>query len=261
MDRLSKLLFGIDKSMKILEIGPGYNPAIRKASTGQALQAHHANRLRHTRQTAFENAAYNATSSLGITWGPSSPPGSLALINSLTAAKQVFDEHSEDVGSPYQDYHCWIFTPASFQLLVKELAYLGAIDFRVFQPFPTEGCEFFCSLRRGRGPILDEAALEEERLGLLMQVCVDLGAQTEYILPLVRPRVAGAVPTATDARIAAIERQLAIAIGRLDVYEGRLHQMHRVVNWPRRASRKVRKKIGRWLLSDTRPRSTGRLDG
>ena len=84
--------------------------------------------------------------------------------------------------------------------------------------------------------------MEEERLGLLMQVCVDLGAQTEYILPLVRPRVAGAVPTATDARIAAIERQLAIAIGRLDVYEGRLHQMHRVVNWPRRASRKVRKK-------------------
>ena len=44
MDRLSKLLFGIDKSMKILEIGPGYNPAIRKADGWNVWTIDHATR-------------------------------------------------------------------------------------------------------------------------------------------------------------------------------------------------------------------------
>lgn len=372
MDRLDKLLTGIDRSMKILEIGPGYNPAVRKAdgwnvwtidhatraelvrkyendanitqdlsrmeeidfifsdralheaipalhhgtfdaviashviehypdiigffetaarvlrpdgllslaipdkrytfdafkplsTTGQALEAHHGRHLRHSRRTAFDNLAFNVGSSHGIAWGSGLPPSAFSSLATLAEAKAMFDSHNPSAEAPYVDFHCWIVCPASFELLVRELAFLGDIDFRLAHILPTTGCEFFCALRRGREAVNDPAAFQQQRIGLMLRTVVELAAQAEYAAPLVSgsadgmaAAVAPAAPAAPAvgelaARLALVESQQA----RFATYERRLRQLDRAITWPRRAARKVRKKVGRWLLADARTGQVG----
>ena len=62
---------------------------------------------------------------------------------------EVFSTASEDPSSPYVDTHAWQFTPASFELLLLELARLGETDWLVERITPATGCEFYAWLRRG----------------------------------------------------------------------------------------------------------------
>ena len=43
--------------------------------------------------------------------------------------------------------HCWRFTPASFNLILTELRLLDLVELEVACWFPTEGCEFYVTLR------------------------------------------------------------------------------------------------------------------
>ncbi len=47
----------------------------------------------------------------------------------------------------YYDVYCSVFTPVSFFKLLSELTALALVKFEVAQFYPTEGCEFFVSLR------------------------------------------------------------------------------------------------------------------
>jgi 2-polyprenyl-3-methyl-5-hydroxy-6-metoxy-1,4-benzoquinol methylase len=47
----------------------------------------------------------------------------------------------------YCDVHCWVFTPESFLDLLADMAELQLLKFEIIQFYPTEGCEFFVSLR------------------------------------------------------------------------------------------------------------------
>ena len=46
----------------------------------------------------------------------------------------------------YYDAHCSVFTPSSFELLVRDAAYLGLVPFEVVEIFDA-GCEFHAHLR------------------------------------------------------------------------------------------------------------------
>jgi SAM-dependent methyltransferase len=48
----------------------------------------------------------------------------------------------------YVDAHCWMFTPASFRLLLEDLRFLGLHSFAIDSITPTRGAEFFAHLRR-----------------------------------------------------------------------------------------------------------------
>jgi hypothetical protein len=51
----------------------------------------------------------------------------------------------------YRDAHCSAFTPASFELLLADLRYLGLTRFEVMEISGPNGCEFYVHLRNPSG--------------------------------------------------------------------------------------------------------------
>ncbi|MGA8727152.1 MAG: methyltransferase domain-containing protein, partial [Terracidiphilus sp.] len=151
-------------------------------TTGQVLAAHMEVRSRHTPQLAFDYAAYSAESGGSIAWGQH-PPMGLRLVGSLDMAR----EFSQRVGESedYLDLHAWCFVPASFELILLELAMLGETDLLVERTTPADGCEFLCWLRRGGKAAvasLSEPERASARLALLKRTIVETGAQLEWLL-------------------------------------------------------------------------------
>jgi hypothetical protein len=70
----------------------------------------------------------------------------------------------------YYDAHCSVFTPSSFELLVRDAAYLGMVPFEVIKIFDA-GCEFHAHLRANQATeALRPADYEQTRSGLLVRI-------------------------------------------------------------------------------------------
>jgi O-antigen biosynthesis protein len=153
-------------------------------TTGQVLEAHATHRSRHTRQICFEHLAYAVNSGGSGAWGQT-PTQAFSFHNSLAQARDLFSTVSEDPASPYVDMHAWKFTPASFELVMLELARLGETDWRIDRITPATGCEFYVWLRRGGKAVaatLSDEGLAALRLALLKRSLLDLRAQIEWLL-------------------------------------------------------------------------------
>jgi tetratricopeptide (TPR) repeat protein len=86
--------------------------------------------------------------------------------------------------------HAWQFTPASFQLLMLELARLGVTDWRVERIGPVVGCEFHAWLRRGgreAATALTDSELNAQRLALLKRTLLEAKEQIEFLMPAQTP--------------------------------------------------------------------------
>ena len=105
----------------------------------------------------------------------------LGFVHSLEKAKALFDTYDVDEDAPYVDVHGWVFTPSSFALAMLELSALNAIDFTVVRSFPSEGCEFYITLRRGRVDHSDTDALQSRRLRLQRRSLDELREQAEML--------------------------------------------------------------------------------
>jgi SAM-dependent methyltransferase len=77
--------------------------------------------------------------------------------------------HSGD--QSYKDTHCWVFTPASFELIMLDLGLLGLTKLSVDQVQPADG-EFFVHLRNSLSVELghDEETIYKRRRQLLLQI-------------------------------------------------------------------------------------------
>ena len=65
------------------------------------------------------------------------------LIHSIDQAANWAQRHDTEA---YIDAHAWTFVPASFSLIMLELAYLGLTDWEVERTQPAEYTEFYTSL-------------------------------------------------------------------------------------------------------------------
>lgn len=70
-----------------------------------------------------------------------------ALFAPQVDLRKAYDEYLADPG-PYRDAHCSVMFGASFELMVRDLIYLGLIDFEVVAVTKTRGHEFFAHLRK-----------------------------------------------------------------------------------------------------------------
>jgi hypothetical protein len=155
------------------------------ALTGDVLDSHRIRRTRHNKRTIFNNSAYVVLADGLIAWGQY-PIKNLSFCSSLEAAHSEFLTRGEDDASPYTDMHAWQFTPASFQLLILELARLGFSDWRVEGISPTAGCEFHVWLRRGgqeAANALTESELNAQRLDLLKGTLLEAKEQIKFLMP------------------------------------------------------------------------------
>jgi 2-polyprenyl-3-methyl-5-hydroxy-6-metoxy-1,4-benzoquinol methylase len=153
------------------------------AMTGDILASHTMRRNRHSRQTIFNHIAYAVSGNGTGAWGQHTVQN-LAFFHSLETAYSAFLVSSESNTSPYVDMHAWQFTPASFELLLIELARLKLTDWRVDWIGPALGCEFHVWLQRGGEEAvaaLTESELNAQRLALLERTLVETKEQIEFL--------------------------------------------------------------------------------
>lgn len=98
----------------------------------------------------------------------------------------------ENKNSAYQDAHCWIFTPLSFELLIREVYFLGLSPFEIVEISKTKWGEFYVHLRNAGYAPEDDVAFSREfhvqRQNLLTKITQD----KQYFQSVRRRIVAGA---------------------------------------------------------------------
>jgi SAM-dependent methyltransferase len=147
--------------------------------TGDILAAHREHRVRHTQVSQFNAAAYMVTAGGDISWGQQ-PTRLLEFWNGDVRGAGEHLLQAEDDGI-YHDVHGWYFTLSSFRLLMIELAWIGALDFHEVDVFPTNHCEFFITLARGRRTLTD-SDFRLARMDLLTQTLLEVREQSDLLL-------------------------------------------------------------------------------
>jgi predicted SAM-dependent methyltransferase len=152
-------------------------------TVGAVLDAHFARRSRHRAGAVFDHVAYAVAEGGNGAWSQQ-PVTHLSFFSDLDNARRTFEIASQSDG-PYVDTHNWRFTPASFQLVMLELGWMGLTDWKIDRLKHTVGCEFFVQLRRGGtawARKLSQQDLQSLRLRLLKRTLVEQRAQIDWLL-------------------------------------------------------------------------------
>lgn len=102
----------------------------------------------------------------------------------------------------YIDTHCWVFVPASFELILSDLDFLGLASFDIDIISETVGCEFFVRLLKPASPkAVSPTSFYERRDQLLHAIHHQLGARLGSALAatLARTPVIGRLVDDPDA--------------------------------------------------------------
>jgi SAM-dependent methyltransferase len=146
------------------------------STTGEALVAHRAGLGRHDAKAHFDNGVYTAIKGQSPGWFRSDTRP-LTFNASIASA---FDFMKRAEAAEYIDAHHWVFVPASFELLILELSFLGLVNLRVEQTTMAEATEFFAWLRHGRVERTHDEVQEMRRV-LLDRIVVELAEQSRQI--------------------------------------------------------------------------------
>ena len=167
------------------------------STTGKMLAAHRDSRSRHLSSDIFDGHAYMAALNGQTGWGWQNAE-MVRPLHPIALAHQKFLEADETPEAPYEDCHGWVFTPASFELIILELGELGVIDWRVEKTMPQAGVEFIVHLHRGRRLFTSSEAFEAYRLEVLREVMRDLHLQAKAFLANAEGK---ALPTSLESGI------------------------------------------------------------
>lgn len=148
---------------------------------GDVLQAHHEHRQVHSFAARFNEIAYSITADGKIGWGFREKVRNLRFFHPLRRIHDLVQSGPVDQ-STYEDAHAWHFTPASFKLLVLDLALAGACDWRVEWIKSGQAVEFLGHLRPGATGFSSEDECQQLRLNLLIDVARECEKQWRSIL-------------------------------------------------------------------------------
>ncbi|MGI9129535.1 MAG: class I SAM-dependent methyltransferase [Roseomonas sp.] len=149
------------------------------STTGQLLAAHRDGRMVHSAADRFDSVAYLAALQGDTSWGWRRTESVLPLYRLEEAYRHFLEAYGTNKHK-YQDCHGWIFTPASFELLILELSALGVLDWHIQNILPQAGVEFIVHLGRGKAIFESDDALEARRAVLLKDIQRDLYQQACY---------------------------------------------------------------------------------
>lgn len=140
-----------------------------RTTLNAVLEAYLEERQQPTQRQCFDHLAEMAIIAPAI--GMPSYDAGADPLNGVTIREQLEEafarwrERLTAVSVPYEDAHCWLFTPTSAELLLRDLRFLGLINLDVLSCGPTIGIEFVIHLRRPvtEAPIPREAHYAERR--------------------------------------------------------------------------------------------------
>jgi SAM-dependent methyltransferase len=164
--------------------------ALRPVSTlGAMLEAHAERRSRHRLGALFDSAAYSARLAGSHAWSDYDS-GAPDLAGTPEEGLLLFE--AGRTSADYADVHGWVFTPASFRLILSDLLALGRTGLREVSFAGSPGCEFFVSLAA------DGAGCPVGRHDLALAVLTEAGQ--------------GVRPTEAERQAAALQAELQQAL-------------------------------------------------
>jgi SAM-dependent methyltransferase len=180
-------------------------------TTGRLLAAHAERRSRHTRRLVFDHFAY-AVKNGGVGAWALHPAREMRFFHSIEEARKLFD--SMETREEYVDVHAWRFTPASFELLLLELARLCEANWYVDRITPANGCEFYAWLRPSGGVVaasLTETDIAAQRLALLKRTLMETREQIDWLVAG-EPNLVNAPPALRTSAASIIQHRPSIRL-------------------------------------------------
>jgi SAM-dependent methyltransferase len=151
------------------------------SSTGEAIAAHLEKRSRHTCANVFDFTS-KAVMKNGL---PGWQIGNITPVQPTTIELELAHTHALAAAQAvYVDAHAWVFCPASFELMLLELARLGYTDWRVERCEAQSETEFFAWLVKGgqqHYQNMSHAALFDLRQALMRRVICEQAEQLHTI--------------------------------------------------------------------------------
>ncbi|MGA3086480.1 MAG: methyltransferase domain-containing protein, partial [Thermodesulfobacteriota bacterium] len=121
------------------------------STLAQLLEAYFEQRDRPTQAQIFERWSLSArsikTGDESISFPIETDPASVVPFHSLQKAFLMWQEFIDNPDDTYRDTHCWVFTPASCELILSDLSFLGLIALEVFYISSGQN-EFFVHLKK-----------------------------------------------------------------------------------------------------------------
>ena len=145
-------------------------------TTGDLLASHRERRARYMPKVVWDCFAYQVTKHGAPGWGRTDQ-ATAAFTYTLEQALASIRRY--DAGA-FIDAHYSTFVPASFALIMLELARLGLTDWQIERSETAEYTEFYVWLRRGalaKVAEMSETELANDRLCLLNEMLVELNDQ------------------------------------------------------------------------------------
>ena len=122
---------------------------LRATSTvGQVLEAYCRKSTKHSPAAVYDFISTCAHLN-GKDVFTSSDHGPVATQNSIQGAYHLLAETLSEKG-PYHDVHGWVFTPASFKLIMSDLYELGLTQLTIFYMLEMNGLEFHVGLSKDK---------------------------------------------------------------------------------------------------------------
>lgn len=137
----------------------------RPVSTpGSVIQAFLEKRNRHTLASVWDHSSMITRKGEQVAWY-AGHPGEYLPMHRFDEACSIFSY--AQTATEYIDVHNWVFTPASFKLIMLDISTLGYSGLQVCNFFPTDGCEFIVQLEK-RAAETSPAPDPEQRRQLLL---------------------------------------------------------------------------------------------
>jgi SAM-dependent methyltransferase len=154
----------------------------RPSSTiGDVLEAHRQQRTRHSTKTLWDHRSHQVVKRLGRPGWSRFDQTETRFVCNFAEAKRLADRADSN---EYVDAHAWVFVPASFELIILQLARLGLVDWQVERTEAAPVTEFYAWLRRGgqaAAMAMTEAEFSQVRLRLLDAMLVELFEQSQQL--------------------------------------------------------------------------------
>ena len=154
------------------------------SSLPEMLQAFHERRARPSFCQIFSQGAYRATlrTQAGDTgaFTIDENPNEIYLGGGVTQQYAHWLQLTATDETPYQDVHCWTFTPSSLELILVELLMLGLINLDIISITKPYGCEFIVHLRKRSEQAPLQGDLADKREMLLKRTADELAYTSHY---------------------------------------------------------------------------------
>lgn len=119
------------------------------STAGDVLDVYRYERSRHSIRTAYLAYFYECRYLTSPIWHKPVHIHDISLARPFDEARKLLDECDLAETSPYTDFHAWVFTPSSFELMLMELNYLGYTKLALLDISDTVNYEFFVTLKPG----------------------------------------------------------------------------------------------------------------